>query len=72
MPRPSILPADQLARVLAAADVSRKTLTRYLAGSSLHASSIRRITAALRAEDLERLVEQRAAKIRATSDGAAA
>jgi hypothetical protein len=63
MARPALLPPSQLSRVLLAADVSGRTLRRYLAGASLLGSSLRRIEAALRAEGLERLVQARAAKL---------
>ena len=62
MPRPATMPADQRTRVLSAADVSRRTLRRYLAGEPLLASTMRRLDAALRAEGLERLIEVRASK----------
>lgn len=63
MPRPSVIPVEQAARVRAAADVSEKTLRRYLAGVSVLGSTLRRITAALEAEGRADLVERRRALV---------
>jgi hypothetical protein len=72
MARPAAVPADVRARVSAAADVSEKTLRRYLAGVSVTASTLRRIGAALAAEGREDLIEGRAAKVREQSTKRAA
>jgi hypothetical protein len=51
MPRPSPpLTVAQLEAVAAAADVSTRTVRRYLAGASVLGSSLRRIRAALASE----------------------
>jgi hypothetical protein len=53
MPRPSPpLTVAQLEAVAAAADVSTRTVRRYLAGASVLGSSLRRIRAALAVEGI--------------------
>lgn len=63
MPRPSVIPVPQAVRVREAADVSEKTLRRYLSGVSMLGSTVRRIEAALRAEGLERILVLRAERV---------
>lgn len=72
MPRPSVAPSARISRVLSAADVSARTLRRYLAGVSVLGSTLRRIENALRAEGLENLIELRAERVKAASTGQAA
>lgn len=49
---PPRLPSADVERVAARADVSTKTVRRYLAGVGLLPSTVRRVEAALRAEGL--------------------
>jgi hypothetical protein len=72
MPRPPVAPSAKISRVLSAADVSARTLRRYLSGVSVLGSTLRRIDAALRAEGLESLIELRAKRVRAQDEARAA
>lgn len=62
MPRTSPLPIppERVAVVAAAADVSTRTVRRYLAGLSMHGSSMRRIARALEGAGHVALVRGRA------------
>jgi hypothetical protein len=67
MPRTSAsgLTGRQVAALAAVADVSPKSVRRYLAGASMLASSVRRIEGALRAGGLEAHVRTQAGAVAA-------
>ncbi len=54
------IPSADVARVATRADVSTKTVRRYLGGVRLLASTVRRVEAAMRAEGLDAAIVTRA------------
>lgn len=60
MARVAAYPLDRIAKIAASADVSQKSVRRYLSGASMLGSTIRRIERAAALEGLTDAVERRA------------